>query len=169
MNQNKYEIIDNFLDNQQFEEIKKTLFDHSFPWFYNKTKVFEEEEQNLNNFQFTHKFYHNYTINSNFFNLLNPIIEKLNPISIAKIKANMTMRTQDIFEYEYHTDYITNTNLKTAVFYLNTNNGYTKFKDGDSVDSIENRMLIFDSQMLHTGTSCTDQRFRSVINFNFYA
>jgi hypothetical protein len=163
------EIIDNFLDKESFENIKNTMFSSDFPWFYNKTKVSKNEEQNLDNFQFTHSFYDSYTINSNFFNLLNPIIKKVNPISIARIKANMTMRTQDILEYGYHTDYTTSTNLKTAVFYLNANNGYTKFKDGDSVDSIENRMLIFDSQMLHTGTSCTDQRFRSVINFNFYA
>jgi len=41
MNQSKYEVIDNFLDIRQFEEIKETLFGLSFPWFYNKTKVFE--------------------------------------------------------------------------------------------------------------------------------
>ena len=163
------EIIDNFLDKEDFENIKNTMLSSDFPWFYNKTKVSEDEEYNLNNFQFGHRFYYHYAISSSFFNLLNPIIEKLDPISIARIKANLTMRTQDILEYGYHTDYSTSTNLKTAVFYLNTSNGYTKFKDGDLVDSIENRMLIFDSQMLHTGTSCTDQRFRSVINFNFYA
>ena len=163
------EIIDNFLDKEDFENIKNTMLSSDFPWSYNKTKIYENDEQTLDNFQFVHRFYYNYTICSHFFNLLTPIIKKFDPIAIARIKANMTMRTQDILEYEYHKDYNTSTNLKTAVFYLNTNNGYTKFKDGDSVDSIENRMLIFDSQMLHTGTSCTDQRFRSVINFNFYA
>jgi hypothetical protein len=113
MNQNKYEVIDNFLDSEQFEKIKETMFNFSFPWFYNKTKVFENEKENLNNFQFTHKFYDQYTINSGFFDLLNPIIEKLNPISIAKIKANMTMRTQDIFEYECSLKIIFSGNIMT--------------------------------------------------------
>jgi hypothetical protein len=57
---------------------------------------------------------------------------------------------------------------KTAIFYLNTNDGYTIFeKDGEKIDSLENRMLIFDSSERHSGTNCTDQKYRAVINFNF--
>jgi hypothetical protein len=163
-----YEVIDDFLSIEDFSLIKNTMFDTSFPWFYYKTKTFKDEKETPYNFQFVHNFYANYGATSNFIELLSPLITKINPIAIAKIKANMTMKTEKIIEYGYHTDYETNNNLKTAVFYLNNNDGYTKFKGGPSIDSIENRLLIFDSQLSHTGTSCTDQRFRSVINFNFY-
>ena len=163
-----YKIIDNFLNNEDFQLIKNTMLDINFPWFYYKTKTFKDEKETLYNFQFVHNFYANYGANSNFLDLMSPLITKINPIAIAKIKANMTMKSDEIVEYGYHTDYTTDSNLKTAVFYLNNNNGYTKFEDGSCIDSVENRLLIFDSQLKHTGTSCTDQRFRAVINLNFY-
>ena len=56
----------------------------------------------------------------------------------------------------------------TSIFYVNTNNGYTKFEDGTKVESVANRMITFPSNMKHTGTSCTDEKKRIVINFNYY-
>ena len=51
---------------------------------------------------------------------------------------------------------------------MNTNNGYTKFENGTKVESVANRMLTFSANMKHTGTSCTDEKRRIVINFNYY-
>ena len=56
----------------------------------------------------------------------------------------------------------------TSIFYVNTNDGYTKFKDGTKVKSIANRMLTFPANMKHCGTSCTNERRRIVINFNYF-
>ena len=50
---------------------------------------------------------------------------------------------------------------------MNDNNGYTLFEDGTKVESKENRVVIFDSQMRHAGIPCTDEKRRVVINFNF--
>ena len=58
--------------------------------------------------------------------------------------------------------------MTTAIYYLNTNNGFTKFENGDKVNSVANRMVIFDSNLKHTGTSCTDAHARMLINFNYY-
>ena len=58
--------------------------------------------------------------------------------------------------------------LTTSIFYVNTNNGYTKFEDGTKVESVANRMVIFPSNMKHIGTSCTDEKTRVVINFNYF-
>ena len=44
---------------------------------------------------------------------------------------------------------------------------YTLFEDGTKVQSKENRVVIFDSQMRHAGIPCTDEKRRVVINFNF--
>ena len=55
----------------------------------------------------------------------------------------------------------------TAILYINTNNGYTKFKKGGKVKSVANRMLIFDSQLEHAGVTCTDALRRVVVNFNY--
>ena len=57
---------------------------------------------------------------------------------------------------------------KTAIFYLNTNNGYTLFEDGTKIESVANRLLTFDANLPHTGTSCTDKQFRCVLNINYF-
>jgi Rps23 Pro-64 3,4-dihydroxylase Tpa1-like proline 4-hydroxylase len=59
-------------------------------------------------------------------------------------------------------------NLKTAVFYINSNNGSTIFKDGTEIESIANRLVVFKSNLDHSSVSCTDQKARYVINLNYY-
>ena len=56
---------------------------------------------------------------------------------------------------------------KTAVFYINTNNGWTEFKKGGKVKSVANRIVIFDSKLEHSGVTCTDENKRVVMNFNY--
>ena len=57
---------------------------------------------------------------------------------------------------------------ETAIFYVNTNNGYTIFKDSqEKVDCIENRLVTFPTDTDHCGVSCTDSKQRVVINFNY--
>lgn len=160
-------IIDNYLSDQSYNDLKSILLDNSmFPWFYNNCKVSGTEETNLFNFQFTHNFYDEYCIQSNFYNHIIPLVRKLNPLAIVSIKSNLTCRTSEIIKYGYHVDYDTNKTM-TAVYYVNTNNGKTLFKDGTEVESVANRMVIFNSDKMHTGTSSTDTNVRCVINLNY--
>ena len=92
---------------------------------------------------------------------------------MGKIKANLLTRTPNIIENSFHVDETGRPEKKlkqltTSIFYVNTNNGYTKFEDGTKVESIANRMVTFPTNMKHTGTSCTDERTRVVINFNYF-
>ena len=83
-----------------------------------------------------------------------------------RINDNLTPRT--VFHREmsgYHIDVSLPGN--TSILYINTNNGYTQFKNGDKVKSVANRMVTFDSQKLHSGISCTNQKMRVVLNFNY--
>jgi len=160
------EIIDNFLSKEDFENIKNIMLSSDFPWYYNSKKTREKDFDD--NFQFVHVFYKSYSVNSEYMQILNPIINKLDPLALVRIKANLTMRANEIVDYGYHTDFITDTKLHSAIYYINTNNGCTKFENGKIVESIENRIVIFDSQLLHAGTTHTDDRLRALINFNFY-
>jgi hypothetical protein len=99
--------------------------------------------------------------------LLEPILLKLNPSAILRIKANLTPRADKIIQHGFHVD-ISHFKGKTAIYYINTTNGYTVFENGTKIESVENRMVIFDSTIKHTGTTCTDSRNRCVINFNYY-
>ena len=57
---------------------------------------------------------------------------------------------------------------KIAVLYINSCDGYTKFEDGTKIDSIANRMLIFDGDTMHTSSTTTNEIARCNINFNYF-
>ena len=84
-------------------------------------------------------------------------------------------RTNEIAESDFHSDlkeFIPDedrlSQWTTAIFYINTNNGYTKLSDGTIVESKSNRLLTMSSNIEHLGTTCTDQKRRVVINLNYY-
>ena len=59
---------------------------------------------------------------------------------------------------------------KTAIFYINSNNGYTEFEEtGEKVLSVANRVCIFDNGLQHAGVTTTDTINRVVVNVNYYA
>jgi hypothetical protein len=161
-------VIDNFLDNDTFSSIQSEIYGITFPWFQNDHVV----SPNMDNtdtwaWQLTHVFYLAASPQSRCFPTLEPILKKLNPAAILRIKANLVPRADKIMEHGFHID-VTHFKGKTAVYYINSNNGFTVFEDGSKVESIANRMVIFDSTVKHTGTTCTDARNRCVINFNYY-
>jgi hypothetical protein len=160
------EIVDNFLSETEFEPIKELMMGPYLPWYYNKFMVYDNGLDNK--FQFTHSFYrHNKGIVSDKFDELKPCIDKLNVFVLLRVKANLTPRTEIPITSDFHIDF--NLNNKTAIYYINTNNGCTIFEDNTRIESIENRMLIFDSSYKHTGITCTDEKVRVLINFNYFS
>jgi hypothetical protein len=170
-----HKIIDNILSEELSEKIKNDLISSIFPWYYN-TGVVDGEQENylvcpqlsLYNYQFTHVFYHDYGPQSPYLPNLKCIIDYLNPRAILRIKANLNPRTEVKHTFDYHVDFPGSYNdTKTAIYYVNSNDGVTILEDGTEIESIENRIVIFDQKILHTGTTCTDQKVRCVINFNY--
>jgi hypothetical protein len=165
-----YKIIDNFLPQNEFQNIQEIMLGSNIQWYYNSFKVKTDDHDTKNdpyNFQFTHTFYKNYRPTSDFIELFDPILKILNPSALIRIKANLQPRTEKITKSQHHLDH-DHFDGKIAIFYINTNNGYTIFEDDTKINSVENRLLIFDGNILHAGTSCTDQKMRCVINFMFY-
>jgi hypothetical protein len=162
---------DNFLDALDFTALQSTVTDANFPWFYQNSVAWKSMEDGFEddpyNFQFVHSFYERHAPNSGFIKLIEPILDKLNPTAIIRIKANLITRAPTIEEHIMHVD-VPDVSCKTSIFYINTNDGYTKFEDGTVVNSIENRLVTFDSTMKHCGTTCTDSKYRIAINFNYF-
>jgi hypothetical protein len=150
-----------------------------FPWYLCPTKVLYDEKSTVEdkyNYQFTHIFVNNSAIRSNWVNIITPLVALIDipdkQTEIVRIKANLLPATHDIILYDYHTDIdypseFDNFEKKTAIFYVNTNNGFTVFDNGAKINSVENRLLTFNVNDMHTGSSCTDQRVRCVININY--
>jgi hypothetical protein len=154
-------VIENCLSKENFNIIKETIYSKYFSWFFNLGISYPDD----GNIQFIHTFYNDNKINSPFFVNLKSIIEILNPLSIIRVKANLLTKTHEIIKHGLHIDQ--NFKCKTAIFYVNTNNGFTEFEDETKILSEENKLVIFDNFLKHTGTSCTDKNERIVINFNY--
>jgi hypothetical protein len=162
----EYKLIDNFLPEEDYIFIKNLLIkDSSFPWYLNK-KIISSDDPDKGNIQFTHTFYDTWGFKSSFGDSLAPIIDKINPKAWLRIKANLGLVSSEIKEQGWHVDY--EFNCTTAIFYVNSNNGYTIFEDGTKIESVGNRFVSFNSELKHSGTTHTDSTVRSVINFNYF-
>lgn len=165
------QVYKNFIDQVKADDLEAIMMSEEFPWFFGIMSTKEDMNSELNvldNKHFTHTFYNYYRFQSNFSDILTPIILKINPVSILRIKANLTTRKNKIIEHGMHTDFVQpNLKIHTGIFYVNTTDGYTKFEDGTIVEGVKNTFVEFDSKTKHTGSSCTDKSGRIVINFNY--
>ncbi|WP_146204411.1 hypothetical protein [Massilia glaciei] len=163
-------VIDDYLERSLFVPIRDALEAATFPWeesqiLSSKAATHLRPDDNL---QHVHGFYlkkPGVFLRSEKLDLIRPIIERLNPVLLIKAKANRTARKARHIEYGLHVD-TSRRGATTAIFYLNSNNGYTLFADGTKVDSVENRIVLFDAATPHTGASCTDADARLVLNIN---
>jgi hypothetical protein len=162
-----YRIIDNFLDKNIFLNIKNIMENDEFPWFFVK-QINENHDINDLTSYFVHMFFLESNENSrisNYFNLIVPILTKINMLKLIRIKGNVYQNTKTKIIHEKHVDY--NYPHKGAIYYINTNNGKTILNNNLEIDSIENRLLIFNPNIPHSSTSTTDSKFRMNINFNY--
>jgi hypothetical protein len=159
----KHEVIDNFLSNEDFDIIQYLMTcPQVLPWYYNSGVSHVEDGDGY----FTHLFYDKYKPNSDNFHVFSPFIEKLKIKSLIRIKGNMYMKTPKLHIHKGHKDF--DYDHKAAIFYVNDCNGYTILNDKTKIESKKNRILIFDPQVIHSSTTCTDQPFRVNINFNYF-
>ena len=161
------EIIDNFLPDYQFKSIQKSLSSDMFPWYYNDYAVLPKDGRTM----FTHTFYDFKPPwnggKSDYFPLMEQCLPALNVRGLNRIMSVLTVKTVFNRRTPYHTDTAGPENIFTGVFYINTCNGGTKFKNGPKVKSVANRVVIFDTNLQHAAVTCTDKQSRVVVNFNF--
>ena len=162
-------VVDNFLPEANFKLAQSLIMDYGFPWMWNDSVTKDVGYSDPDEFQFIHLFYHPMsgvvTDYPRWLEIIKPYADRMNAISLMRIKANLNVATPEYITREFHTDFTVK--CTTAIAYINDNNGYTLFEDGTKVQSKENRVVIFDSQMRHAGIPCTDEKRRVVINFNF--
>ena len=163
-------VIDDFLPKDELEKIKSLIFNVEFPIFWNENVTYANEHldyEKFDRYYFTHVTYSDFKPNSDFFNPISEIfLDKIMVKALNRIKVNIYPRSDLLFEHGYHRDRPYEHN--GALFSLNTCDGYTKFKDGPKIESVENRMIFFDSSRLHTSTNTTNVNRRVNINFNYF-
>ncbi len=180
------EIRDDFLPYNIFKKLKEDIvYNSSFPGFLNKVLDISTEGSYIgrtncadeDNRQFCYLFYKTDQDKLSTRPHMGRELEKVIPLIqnyefshnqkyyLLHVKANLNVRAPENLEHGFHRDHPWNG--KTSVFYLNDNDGYTKFQNGQVVKSKANRAVIFDSPELHTGSTPTDVYARYVINLNW--
>lgn len=171
MSKNIVNVIDNFLPEKIFEPIEKLFCGEDTAWYFFKTVDYIDEDDGENDkYQFSHNIWDpSIGVCTPNYDAIAPCLEILNCYSVIRIKANLNVKTGVNKQIgSFHTDTLIK-DATTAILYLNTNNGYTLFESGDKVESVRNRIVIFNSQIKHTGVSCTDEKCRILINFNYFS
>ena len=162
-------VIDNFIDHKDWKNIHDHMISPWFRWYYNRGYHSEEDWSYS---QLTHVFYSGdgsnpLTSNGTERTIIQPIFDQLLPCTLIRVKANLTTpaTSMDNPNKTFHNDSQIKTGI-TGVYYVNSNDGKTIFKDGSKVDSVANRMVLFPNYIEH-GVERSTKLDRFVINFNF--
>lgn len=166
INQDVY-VQDDFLSSDHFQLLNQIILQYDFFWAWNSIlyqgDFISDEKYNR---QLVHWFYPKKGPFKDYYEVFKLIPDQLGAKEVIRMKLNCNYPTDKIIDHGFHID--TEEDSKTSIFYLNTNNGYTKFEDnGEIVKSVENRMITFDSSRRHSGSSCTDEYDRLVLNINW--
>ena len=161
----KYTIKDNFLNQVDFDNIKKGILGNTFPWYF--SDGVSSPKKHKDHFYWTHSFFiHTAGIMSPAHKILIPLLKKLKPKAIIRIRANLYSNQGKMVEHENHSDYPFK--HKGAIFSLNTCNGFTVLKDNTRIKSVANRLLMFNPSFPHHSSTCTDAQMRCIININYF-
>lgn len=155
----------NFLMPEIFNNIRDNIIhDSFFPWFLKHKLNDNQKDSDLDTY-LTHTFYTDHNVNSERFNLVVPLLNKLKAKALIRVVANFYYRTDKIVEHAMHCDYPFP--HKGALLSLNTCDGATILEDGTRISSVENQLLHLATDKPHASTSTTNAkgRFNIIVNY----
>ena len=158
-----YDLKDDLISEKWLEDIKFNLTSNIFAWYIQPNV--SPGTNDLYNFYLAHTFYENNKVNSDHFFRINPILDSIKMSKLIRLKANLYAKTDTIIEHAKHIDY--ETEGKTAIFYVNENNGFTNLNDEIKIESKKNRLLTFDNEILHNSSTCTNCKYRLTVVINY--
>ena len=168
----KIEIVDNFLSDYYADSYVK-IFNGirggatSFPWFFNNDLNGVER---MGNYYFNYQVILNYKVQSDqWLPIFEPLISTIGISfdNVWRLKVNLYPRTQRRVHHSSHMDYRPNSGLRTCLYYVNTNNGFTIFDGKRKIGSKKNRAILFDGSNKHHSTTPTDCNYRCSINIDY--
>tara|TARA_B100000700_G_scaffold328448_1_gene446353 strand:+ start:6699 stop:7193 length:495 start_codon:yes stop_codon:yes gene_type:complete len=161
------QVIDDFLDEEYFNELRDLVMGSGFMWMY-QDAVGTHADDRVGEFYFVHSLYNGTQCEkeSPMFNKIVPLLNALDMKSLVRARFLMYVNQGKQVVHESHQDTLFPHNA--ALLYLNTNDGYTGFDDGTKVQSVANRLVVFDGTQWHHSTTCTDEKTRCVIAVNYF-
>ena len=171
----QYRIIDDFISENDLVKIEQNVLQASIFKAYESTAFQESDDvyDVMMNRVFFSPFYDSRTkpiCDQEYLPYFYPIIDRISDLKVLlRVSLNLTFATPEPNVSQFHIDnHIENS--FTNIFYLNSNNGGTKFeKSGDVVQSQRNRLVMFPSFLKHAAVNTTDTKLRWVLNINYIA
>lgn len=160
------EIKDDYLPLKKLQDLENFVLSNEFPYYYN-INIAGEDDDKTDTFMFNHRLMIKNKECSSVGKMITDIIMKdITYNNILRSKINLYLKTDSLKLHRFHKD-TEQENTKIALFYINTNNGYTEFEDGTIVKSIKNRLVLFPCNLKHRSTTTTDTRHRLNVNINY--
>ena len=171
----QYRIIDDFISEDDLVKIEQNVLQASIFKAYESTAFQESDDvyDVMMNRVFFSPFYDSRTkpiCDQEYLPYFYHIIDRIPDLKVLlRVSLNLTFATPKSNVSQFHIDnHIQNS--FTNIFYLNSNNGGTKFeKSGDVVQSQRNRLVMFPSFLKHAAVNTTDTKLRWVLNINYVA
>ena len=153
----------NFLLKKELKSLQELMVSSDFSWYYRAHQVAHAKDHPF----LIHSVYRHGIINSHFYEShFKCLLRELKVNMCSEIRVNLMMRDSKRYYSAYHVD--RPFKCKTAIYYINTSDGYTEFeKTGKKVFSEENKIVIFDSSLKHRAVSPSDTFARYVVNINY--
>lgn len=176
-----FKIIDNLLPKSYLQELQNYFLTQECEWHFSNNLTGDVSKLNLGSIGFTMKLHwnqmfvetHPATLSRALILSSQDKVEEFTQSSyrIIRARADMTVYNSEKYRHELHTDYPYE--HMTGIFYMNTSDGNTLLFDREGkellkeVEPVENRLLIFDGLMQHTGHSPSKNKYRVLVNMNF--
>ena len=164
-----YSVTDNFLptaDWQVIHDLATGELDRgSLPYFVANSVAHPDSDPQMD-YYFIHLFYIDSTVNSEYYNFLEPLLSRIQPRALIRVKANLYPATHTVRSHDPHVDL--DFAHSAALYMVNTCDGYTTMSDGTQIESVANRLIRFDPQTLHSSSTTSDSKYRVTINFNYF-
>lgn len=162
------------------DEIESILTSGNFGWYYSNSTVTKDylykTKNTVDSFQFIHLFADNFKINSNYFGIIEKLIEetkiKIKRLRRAKANLNVLNPKQNLKQYQPpHTD-VDEPNWYSLLYYVNDSDGDTLFfnKNNKIIKKIKpkkGKAILFKSNILHAAQNPKKSLKRIVINIIF--
>jgi len=159
-------VIDNALSCEEADRLESVICSQKFPWYFSDKINGDDYPSNkeTGDFQFTHPIFSYDSPLTDLAPLFMPLVHMLHPIQVIRMKANLNTQHPRKLVYGFHRDLPVEHNEKIAIFYPTTADGPTVFEDGSSVEAVKNRLVLFPSSVLHSGTTPVTTKCRIVVN-----
>ena len=185
--------VDDFVNLNYQNKLENIILNSDkFPWYYGSATCDQNvkpgtciTDKTKECAQFTHTFYHDGKITSEYYPLVNeflPVMEERFTRnfkdSIIRIKANLILNNDSYPSGFYNTPHIDEYNgVETALYYINDSDGDTVvFNENDNnkpltefvrVAPQKGKLALFNSSYFHASTPPKTAKHRAVINFVF--